>query len=139
MKCPACHAENQAEVIDSRPRDEIYRRRKCLACGHRFTTYERIHTPKRKPKKPRKALGKSVEAIATAVKDTDIVLLSHSNWIPYDPERLKIGMGIRYEFNGEKVHGTITGLSKGFFNINYGPDRLKDKPNWARRNAEILV
>jgi len=42
MKCPFCsHAESK--VIDSRPTDDdnsIRRRRECLACGQRFTTYE---------------------------------------------------------------------------------------------------
>ena len=46
MKCCFCgHAESK--VIDSRPTDEgasIRRRRECLACGKRFTTYETIET-----------------------------------------------------------------------------------------------
>lgn len=44
MKCPYCdYAESK--VIDSRPTDEgeaIRRRRECLECGKRFTTYEKI-------------------------------------------------------------------------------------------------
>jgi len=44
MKCPKCeHRENK--VIDSREVREgaaIRRRRLCLNCGHRFTTYEEI-------------------------------------------------------------------------------------------------
>lgn len=46
MKCPACgHAESK--VIDSRSTDEgnsIRRRRECLNCQRRFTTYEVIET-----------------------------------------------------------------------------------------------
>ena len=46
MKCPACgHLESK--VIDSRSADEgasIRRRRECLACTRRFTTYEVIET-----------------------------------------------------------------------------------------------
>ncbi len=44
MRCPFCTAEDD-KVIDSRSsRDgrEIRRRRECLACQRRFTTYERI-------------------------------------------------------------------------------------------------
>lgn len=44
MKCPFC-AYNESKVIDSRPTDEgvsIRRRRECLKCGERFTTYERL-------------------------------------------------------------------------------------------------
>ncbi len=44
MKCPFCHSEN-VRVIDTRELKngfEIRRRRECLSCGKRFTTYERI-------------------------------------------------------------------------------------------------
>lgn len=46
MKCPFCFYE-ESKVIDSRPTDEgerIRRRRECLKCGKRFTTYEIIET-----------------------------------------------------------------------------------------------
>ena len=42
MKCPYC-GYSESKVIDSRPADEnssIRRRRECLSCGKRFTTYE---------------------------------------------------------------------------------------------------
>ena len=40
MKCPVC-GETNSKVIDSRPTDsEIRRRRECMSCGRRFTTYE---------------------------------------------------------------------------------------------------
>lgn len=44
MKCPFCGYE-ESKVIDSRPTDEgekIRRRRECLKCAKRFTTYEMI-------------------------------------------------------------------------------------------------
>lgn len=44
MKCPYC-SFLESKVIDSRPTDEggsIRRRRECLKCGKRFTTYEKI-------------------------------------------------------------------------------------------------
>jgi transcriptional repressor NrdR len=46
MKCPFCNYE-ESKVIDSRPTDEgqrIRRRRECLECGKRFTTYEIIES-----------------------------------------------------------------------------------------------
>lgn len=46
MKCPYCGFE-ESKVIDSRPADEgekIRRRRECLNCSKRFTTYEVIET-----------------------------------------------------------------------------------------------
>lgn len=44
MKCPFC-SYFESKVIDSRPTDEgqaIRRRRECIECGKRFTTYEKI-------------------------------------------------------------------------------------------------
>ena len=42
MNCPYCGSQ-ESKVIDSRGLDEVVRRRrKCLACNARFTTYERI-------------------------------------------------------------------------------------------------
>ena len=46
LKCPFCGFE-ESKVIDSRPTDEgerIRRRRECISCGKRFTTYEIIET-----------------------------------------------------------------------------------------------
>lgn len=46
MKCPFCGYE-ESKVIDSRPTDEgekIRRRRECISCGKRFTTYEIIES-----------------------------------------------------------------------------------------------
>ena len=43
MRCPVC-GNPDSKVVDSRPSDDnltIRRRRECLECGHRFTTYER--------------------------------------------------------------------------------------------------
>ncbi|MFP5319942.1 MAG: transcriptional regulator NrdR [Acidimicrobiia bacterium] len=44
MRCPSCSSLDD-KVVDSRLADEgaaIRRRRECLACGRRFTTYERL-------------------------------------------------------------------------------------------------
>lgn len=44
MRCPNCSYED-SKVVDSRPADDgftIRRRRECLHCGFRFTTYERM-------------------------------------------------------------------------------------------------
>lgn len=43
MRCPKCGCE-ESKVVDSRPsenNDAIRRRRECIQCGNRFTTYER--------------------------------------------------------------------------------------------------
>ena len=46
MKCPVCGYE-ESKVIDSRPANDgcsIRRRRECLECHKRFTTYETVET-----------------------------------------------------------------------------------------------
>ena len=46
MKCPYCSFE-ESKVVDSRPTDEgekIRRRRECLKCAKRFTTYELVES-----------------------------------------------------------------------------------------------
>lgn len=44
MRCPWCGSD-EGKVVDSRPAeggDTIRRRRQCLSCGRRYTTYERV-------------------------------------------------------------------------------------------------
>ncbi|HIW75209.1 transcriptional regulator NrdR [Gordonibacter sp.] len=44
MRCPSC-GNIESKVVDSRPSEDgtaIRRRRECLDCGRRFTTYERL-------------------------------------------------------------------------------------------------
>lgn len=43
MKCPYC-GYKESKVVDSRPADDnsIRRRRECLSCERRFTTYETV-------------------------------------------------------------------------------------------------
>ena len=44
MRCPFCQAIED-KVVDTRPSDNeqvIRRRRECIGCGRRFTTYERV-------------------------------------------------------------------------------------------------
>lgn len=47
MKCPQCHHE-ESKVIESRDvasGESVRRRRECLNCQHRYTTYERLERP----------------------------------------------------------------------------------------------
>lgn len=44
VRCPFCEVDDD-KVVDSRPADDggaVRRRRECLACGRRYTTYERV-------------------------------------------------------------------------------------------------
>lgn len=43
MRCPECNISSTS-VYDSRPEgDIVYRRRKCLRCGHKWRTVERFY------------------------------------------------------------------------------------------------
>jgi transcriptional repressor NrdR len=44
--CPTCR-KSETRVVDSRDDESVVRRRReCLTCKHRFTTYERIEAPR---------------------------------------------------------------------------------------------
>lgn len=67
MVCPACKSES-TRVRDSRPAEAgtIRRRRRCLACQKRFTTYEVVSESLPSPK--------AVEAATRAVRMAIITL-----------------------------------------------------------------
>ena len=45
MHCPKC-GDDESKVIESRDTgDSVRRRRECLECGNRYTTYERLERP----------------------------------------------------------------------------------------------
>jgi len=70
MKCPFCQADND-RVIDSRASEDGFatrRRRECLACKRRYTTYERVER--------------------TAVK----VIKKDGARVPFDRNKLKLGL-----------------------------------------------
>jgi len=70
VQCPLCHADD-TKVVDSRVAEEataIRRRRECLTCAHRFTTFERID-----------------HATLTVVK-------SHGGREPFDRKKLVAGL-----------------------------------------------
>lgn len=79
MKCPAC-ARTDDKVVDSRTADEggaIRRRRECLGCGRRFTTYERIEEAplvvvKRSGSREPFDRAKVVEGVRAAVKNRPV-------------------------------------------------------------------
>ena len=69
MKCPFCGSED-TQVVDTRANLEantIRRRRKCVRCEKRFTTYERVEL------------------------SMPMVVKSSGNRVPYDREKLRTG------------------------------------------------
>ena len=100
MQCPFCNNQ-ETQVRDSRPTEEnsaIRRRRQCLACGGRFTTFERIQmrdltVVKRSGKRApfdRDKLMRSVEiSVRKRSIDPDVI------------ERMVTGIVRQLESNGE--------------------------------------
>ena len=87
MKCIFCNC-TESRVVDSRPTEDgaIRRRRECVGCGRRFTTYEKIETlpllvvKKDKTREPfdaqkiRSGLVKACEKRPVALKDIDALV-----------------------------------------------------------------
>ena len=85
MRCMFCN-HTDSKVVDSRPTEDgwaIRRRRECVGCGKRFTTYEKIENPvilvikkdgRREPfdiDKVKKGIIKACEKRPVAMKDIE--------------------------------------------------------------------
>lgn len=109
MKCPFC-GELDSKVVESRPADDgsrIRRRRECLRCKERFTTYETIETiPLIVIKKDGsresfdrqkllnsmlKACGKRPVAYEELEKAVDLIEASLSNSLEHEVQSIRIG------------------------------------------------
>ena len=101
MKCMYCNS-TESRVIDSRPTDEglaIRRRRECVNCGRRFTTYEKIENVQimviKKDgsreafdaDKIRRGLIKACEKRPVAMGDVDALVRDVEQQIYYSLER----------------------------------------------------
>ena len=80
MNCPKCkHGESQ--VVDSRDiQDGVRRRRECLSCHFRYTTYERTENPtvlvlKKDGSKQRFSADKVRRGVETACKNRPVTCL----------------------------------------------------------------
>ena len=81
MRCPSCTALDD-KVVDSRVADDgaaIRRRRECLSCGRRFTTFERIEDAgvvvlKRSGQREPFERAKVVAGIRSATKNRPVAL-----------------------------------------------------------------
>jgi len=117
MKCPFCNREKD-KVIDSRPSkngEAIRRRRECLNCGRRFTTYEYIESSlmvvkkdgRREPfdrEKIKRGIRKACEkrAIATETIETLVEKI----------EREILDLGVREVTSAEIGERVMDGLRK---------------------------
>jgi len=96
MKCPFCRADND-RVIDSRSSQEglaIRRRRECLHCGRRFTTYERPEE--------------------TTIK----VIKKDGSRVPFEREKVKRGLERacwKRPINGRQIEATTTAIENDVY------------------------
>ena len=142
MKCPYC-GEIDSKVIDSRPADDgerIRRRRECLVCQKRFTTYEIVETvPLMVVKKDRrKVLGGMIRAcekrpvsyqmLEDAVDNIEQALLNS-----YEREITSIHVGelAMQELKNidEVAYVRFASVYRQFGDINTFMDELKDLLN----------
>ena len=107
MRCPSCgHLESK--VVDSRPSDDdgvIRRRRECLGCGRRFTTYER------------------------AEENPLIVVKSDGSSEAYDRQKLMRGLLIacaKRPITPDQISSLIDGIETDLRNSNQIEIRSKD-------------
>lgn len=121
MRCPFCHQEN-SQVKDSRTTEDgstIRRRRVCVKCGARFTTFERIQLreltviKKNNDKVPfdRDKLAKSVY-IATRKRPVDMDKVER---LVNDIQRKLEGLGESEIYStqiGQMVMEALLGLDK---------------------------
>jgi len=121
MRCPKCEAVED-KVVDSRSSREgavIRRRRECLACGHRFTTYEEIEKQtlmviKRDSRREEFSRDKLMQALTRACQKRNV---SHDQ-IEASVGRIIESLANSYEFEcpsmaiGERVMEELRGLDK---------------------------
>jgi transcriptional repressor NrdR len=88
MKCPYC-GEDNTQVVDTRENedgDTVRRRRRCLTCDKRFTTYERVEL------------------------QLPLVVKKNGSRVDYDREKLKSSMSLalrKRPVNAESVESAI--------------------------------
>lgn len=154
MKCPYC-GETESKVIDSRPADDgerIRRRRECLICAKRFTTYEIVETVPLmviKKDKSREAFNRqkllnglvracekrpvSYQMLETAVENIEQALLNS-----YDREITSIHIGelAMQELKqiDEVSYVRFASVYRQFSDINTFMDELKDMLNRRSNN-----
>lgn len=156
MKCPYC-GEIESKVIDSRPADDgerIRRRRECLSCAKRFTTYEIVETVPLmviKKDKSREAFDRqkllnglmracekrpvTYQMLETAVDNIEQALLNS-----YEREVTSIYIGelAMQELKqiDEVAYVRFASVYRQFSDINTFMDELKDLLNKRSKNAK---
>lgn len=157
MKCPYCGFAD-TKVIDSRPTDDderIRRRRECLSCSKRFTTYEVIETvPLIVVKKDdsrqafdrqkllnglMRACEKRPVSIETLEKAVDNIELSLQNSMEKEVTSLQIGELAMQQLKSidEVAYVRFASVYRQFSDINTFMDELKALLNLKSQKTKI--
>jgi transcriptional repressor NrdR len=121
MRCPFCKADDD-KVIDSRSSTDAFvirRRRECIECGKRFTTYERIEeTPIRVIKKDGSREGFERRQILTGMmkacekREVSIEMLDEITRRIEDRINEKFDKEVTTKFIGQQVMRELKKLDK---------------------------
>ena len=133
MRCPFCLVDDD-KVVDSRPADDGYavrRRRECLGCGHRYTTYERVeeirlvvvkHSGRREPFSPEKlragvehaVVGRGIDAAAVDALVADVEDRARAAGAEVTSEALGLGVLERLRSLDPVSYLRFASVYKGF-------------------------
>ncbi|MCU1351038.1 MAG: transcriptional regulator NrdR [Acidimicrobiales bacterium] len=111
MRCPVC-ASVEDKVVDSRSSDDgsaIRRRRECLTCGRRFTTFERLEevplvVVKRSGDREPFDREKIIAGVRAATKNRPVTEVQHDALAAAVEESLRLdGPEVRSEQVGKAV------------------------------------
>ena len=119
MRCPSC-GQTESKVVDSRPSEDgstIRRRRECLDCGRRFTTYERLG------------------------ENPLIVLKSDGTSEVYDREKIIRGIYIacaKRQISPEQINELVDNMESELRNANVSEIKTKDLGDMVLKRLKDL-
>ncbi len=119
MRCPSC-GQTESKVVDSRPSEDgstIRRRRECLDCGRRFTTYERLG------------------------ENPLIVLKTDGTSEVYDREKIIRGVYIacaKRHISPEQINGLVDSMESELRNANVSEIKSKDLGDMVLKRLKDL-
>jgi transcriptional repressor NrdR len=123
VRCPHCSSLDD-KVVDSRAAEDgvaIRRRRECLDCGHRYTTYERLEEVpfvvlKRSGQREPFDRAKVVAGIAAAAKNRPVPPAQMERHAAEIEERLRL---VGHEVTSEQVGRAVLDRLRGIDEVTY--------------------
>jgi transcriptional repressor NrdR len=124
MKCPFC-GHDETKVVDSRvseSQDAIRRRRQCLECEQRFTTYERVEEMplmviKKDGRREPFDRGKLMRGLVVATVKRNVSPQQLEGLI--DDVEAELHNSFRYEISAKQLGDLVLGRLKGLDRVAY--------------------